>query len=562
MKKVFTLFVMSLIGCEAFAGACGSGKIVLEGMFQYPSDDEFLFDSEEAYKSAPESNGEHPINGKVWECDNEYCPGGEKITLVAGHVFKGEVVKETKTYECYTNGLYDSHWVEVEETFMCGETHISYDGINQGADDNEFLYSTDVAYNSAKNRGDGGTIAGGLVYECDDKHCKHNEVQPMAAGHVFKGETISEARKYRCVHSATDDYWEVIYEGCLYSGKNINIGSWYEDSNGKRVDLNYAQCSQFQDMNPADSEKKFNAKCELFGGEAKMRCYPIGDGDDKISECPAGSSEKILSQKDCKSGERFECAKYGAPNQCVCGKCIANGGERRDDGNRTVGKCHPSVCTSEICKECCKRPASQTIWDRTAQVCQCVNGGKFQKENGTWICKVDAGAVVPGDAYVCDAALMAKMDGWRAQCAAKADVLELITELEEYCKGKPDKDVFLRLYDEVADAAKQCVTAAPIDDGAEKLRVSRRKISDAHGILVGMREMFKTSVWKDEEGKFNTSRLVSDSIAGVVLGTVGGVVTSNVVKKNQVEDGFEDIKCTIGGQTVAEWGDQFRVGIQ
>ena len=279
-------------------------------------------------------------------------------------------------------------------------------------------------------------------------------------------------------------------------------------------------------------------------------------------KCPAGSSDKILSKKDCKSGERFECAKYGAPNQCVCGKCIAGAGERRDDGDRTVGKCHPSVCVSEVCKECCKRPASQTIWDRTAQVCQCVNGGKFQKENGTWICKVDSGAVVPGNPYKCDAALMAKMDGWRAQCAAKADVLELITELEEYCKGKPDKDVFLRLYDEVADAAKQCATVAPVDDSAEKLRLSRRKISDAHGILVGMREMFKTSVWKDEEGKFNTSRLVSDSIAGVVLGTVGGVVTSNVVKKNQVEDGFEDIKCTIGGQTVAEWGDQFRVGIQ
>ncbi len=97
---------------------------------------------------------------------------------------------------------------------------------------------------------------------------------------------------------------------------------------------------------------------------------------------------------------------------------------------------------------------------------------------------------------------------------------------------------------------------------AEKLKKSRRKISDSYNALRGMLKSFKVSVWKDEEGKFNTARLASDSIAAVVLGTTGALVTSHVVKKNQVENGFEDIKCTIGGQTVADWGDEFRVGIQ
>lgn len=71
-----------------------------------------------------------------------------------------------------------------------------------------------------------------------------------------------------------------------------------------------------------------------------------------------------------------------------------------------------------------------------------------------------------------------------------------------------------------------------------------------------------SSVWKNDEGKFNTARLASDSIAGVVLGTVGGVITSNIIKKNQIENGFEDLKCTIGGQTVATFGDEFSVGIR
>ena len=71
---------------------------------------------------------------------------------------------------------------------------------------------------------------------------------------------------------------------------------------------------------------------------------------------------------------------------------------------------------------------------------------------------------------------------------------------------------------------------------------------------------FEKNVWRDENGEFNTARLASDSIAGIVLGTVGGIVTANLVKKAQVKKGFEDIGCYVGGQSVAGFGDEFNVG--
>lgn len=73
---------------------------------------------------------------------------------------------------------------------------------------------------------------------------------------------------------------------------------------------------------------------------------------------------------------------------------------------------------------------------------------------------------------------------------------------------------------------------------------------------------FDRSKWRDIDGNFNTARLASDSVAAVVLGTAGGLISSKVIKKKQVENGFEDIKCTIGNQEVADWGDEFQVGIQ
>ena len=111
----------------------------------------------------------------------------------------------------------------------------------------------------------------------------------------------------------------------------------------------------------------------------------------------------------------------------------------------------------------------------------------------------------------------------------------------------------------ITDAEHQNILA---ERQAAKVRALAQKIESTATQLDSMSSRFKVSVWKDAEGKFNTARLASDSIAGVVLGTAGGLITSHVVKKNQVENGFQDIKCTIGGQSVANWGDEFSVGIQ
>ena len=113
----------------------------------------------------------------------------------------------------------------------------------------------------------------------------------------------------------------------------------------------------------------------------------------------------------------------------------------------------------------------------------------------------------------------------------------------------------------VNEAGTQCVKGDALIK-TEGQAASRTKIISLYKKLNGMSNDFKVSVWKDAEGNFNTARLASDSIAAVVLGTTGALVTSNIVKKNQVSSGFEDINCQIGGQTVAGWGDEFSVGMQ
>ena len=112
-------------------------------------------------------------------------------------------------------------------------------------------------------------------------------------------------------------------------------------------------------------------------------------------------------------------------------------------------------------------------------------------------------------------------------------------------------------YDDFENTAPNSENNNTIIDASKPTSIDFKtldKILDTH--------FSKTSMWKDKKGDFNTARLISDSVAGVILGTIGGVVTSNIIKKNQIKTGFENLKCTINGQDVANYGDEFNVNVQ
>lgn len=200
---------------------------------------------------------------------------------------------------------------------------------------------------------------------------------------------------------------------------------------------------------------------------------------------------------------------------------------------------------------------------------------KAQKNNESSNKPAASQQQAPVEEYKCDTKMLQQLAEWSTKYAANENISAAIKELEEYCNKQQDKNeqTFTIKYNALADMIKELEAeneakkqeaqeAAKQAANEKEQQQSRTKITSTIKILDDISGRFELSVWKDEDGNFNTARLVSDSVAGVVLGTAGGLITSNVVKKNQVESGFEDIKCTIGGQVVADWGDQFRVGIR
>ena len=121
--------------------------------------------------------------------------------------------------------------------------------------------------------------------------------------------------------------------------------------------------------------------------------------------------------------------------------------------------------------------------------------------------------------------------------ATEAKINEFETKWEEFIKALPSE-----LKNEVAGAELQLKIT--------KVQLLYEKLSTG------------ASVWKNKDGKFNSYRLMADSVGTVVLGTAGALLSSHLIKKAQVKEGFEDLQCTIGGQLVANWGDEFRPTVQ
>ncbi len=423
---------------------------------------------------------------------------------------------------------------------------------------------------------------GDYIYECDNEYCKGDTEVELPAGHMFLGQEKDTTIKYRCRQGGFlgEDRWEVLNDdttttvqedpedfewekGCgtpvgkhRYKGTTewwMGAGQEIQDDEfiyaaGKVYECQKGYCDN-------DTELCFEPG-HIFKGEEIANAQVYKCKGNRIWEAK-GSAGKSCADLNQEGGigtppatEEPEKKKQKTADKSAANAAIA-----------AKNPCDPSVCRDVKCKTCCQlQTQEKTKWSGT--YCTCLDGGIFAEnpETKKWSCMaLDAGT------YKCQSESLALLEQWQKQCVNKTEILSLIQNLQKHCQEKPNKATFDTLFNTIQQSVEsQCVKTD--NESTIKISITKQtnRVNDIYGRLVSIHNKFRDekSVWRDKDGNFNTARLASDSIAGVVLGTTGALVTSHVVKKNQVENGFEDIKCTIGGQNVSQWGDQFRVGIQ
>ena len=104
---------------------------------------------------------------------------------------------------------------EVETETGCGLNQITFTrGAFQTITDDEYLFTTQQAYNEALDNSGGTTtspgtyaVKSGKVYECDDEYCHKGKVVFMPANHVFDGKPVTNAKAYVCNTTRKNDQW-------------------------------------------------------------------------------------------------------------------------------------------------------------------------------------------------------------------------------------------------------------------------------------------------------------------------------------------------------------------
>lgn len=311
------------------------------------------------------------------------------------------------------------------------------------------------------------------------------------------------------------------------------------------------------------------------GGVAHCTVQYVDTSDQQVIVDLTGVSERYISNTGSSICVRWTCANgYTHQN----GQCVANSvvkkqqqaaAERNKINAENKKKCEDSF--GSWANGTCQCDANKNLTNETNVSCKCVSDA-YERDNTSKMCKFTSLEVRKQN---CEAASSsgAVWSGTKCECSMPNKVWSgtqcVYPDGYEQCQR-----VQGAMWDSVTnscvckDSTKELdATRTKCVDSEETIRkrkvvAAQSSITSAVGKLENIVDGLDVSKWKTEDGNFNTARLASDSIAGVVLGTAGGLITSSVVKKHQVEDGFDDLQCTIGGQTVANWGDEFQVGVR
>lgn len=350
-----------------------------------------------------------------------------------------------------------------------------------------------------------------------------------------------------------------------------NISNSGNSSNTNENHNNSHNTNGGGDTNPVENKactpgtKEDMPNCDFYHNlrDSNNKFYDITGALQCAKECRSDGSGWMHYIKLCDAAKGYNCQQYEDGVGCEkCTKGRSGGGS----GGGSGSSCRATRTTPEG-KACCAYPNSVARYNKDTKGCDCVDTTKEFKmldgNVGACVAKTDSpAATTPCN---CTAAVTVVNTVTSNTCAAASSLVQSsVTNVNMLCpNGQPSASCnsdTLNAYVTTINMAITDCNAQPATPA--KPAIDEKRLAAAVEAIDKYRSGLDVSVWKDEEGNFNTARLVSDSIAGVVLGTAGGLITSSVVKKNQVKSGFEDIMCTIGGQPVGSYGDEIQVGIQ
>lgn len=543
LKKLLLALPVLMTGfaMDAWAGKC---ERFIPGASKHR--DEFLYVTRTYHNNKSAYGcGEYKVDGVDYGC----IPG-VKIYVTGEHYNDDDTPKGSAStlnaYACKTQG--NDKWVQDDPSLIpwCGHyPNVTY--LQAG-----FFEDNDKVYKCSNKVQSGSTFCVAKSTSDVCYRCK-KELSCQLGGGKWVNETRNCNGSCSCSHKK-DAEWNGGANKCVISrqacenrgGRYQNDGTCSCDS-GEYFDKSAGHCKPKKDCTSnCDNviitlENIGNTSTTVNGGNASV--------SDSGNSSNTNNNENNNNSKNT-NGNNAGGKSGGAVSGCLDRPtalgitCCKAGKATRYFGPKTKSELDRGVNMPEscICLDAAGKDDATKEFDMASL--SCVAKGSANQTKKPCACKTYMSVVANANACAKNAA---------------ADAVTKITKMCDDdavdCNGI-DGETYIEV---ITNAIANC-NAQPVEP--EKPQLNEQRLAAAVEAIDKYRSGLDVSVWKDAEGNFNTARLVSDSIAGVVLGTAGGLITSSVVKKNQVKNGFEDVVCTIGGQTVGSYGDEISVGIQ
>ncbi len=473
--------------------------------------------------SVIDTNGNrgNSASGQCYRCnwgDNAYeCDENTTIAIFDPDYATNNKVKGI--YYCSDSGDYDDDWVEFSPSSTCAASEITKAGYDADPSKAEKFFSVTNGQPTNGNAGIvSGTDVGCVMYKCkspyspkpDKSGCIDASLNANCRAHNGSTYANGHSLNIRCTESSLP-----ISSGLSSTAHLVNdaVCTGTCETNGWNITLKNDSCDSTYEP---DSNKK---KC-VENAATRQQRRQRQENASKQEKCEESGGTWASNRCTCDAAKNLRLEA----GEC---KCLDEVNYKRS----ADGKSCELTDAAALQRKCEAAGSAGAVWDGTK--CTCSDAKKIW--NGST-------CIANPNIANCEAIPGAKWSNGECKCKDEdKEMNEDGTECVETEEARKRREEALKKAEQ--DAAKARITSIT-------------------GKLNSLKAGLGTSVWKNKEGNFNTSRLVSDSVAGVVLGTAGGLITSNVIKKNQIKGGFEDINCTVRGQVVAGYGDDFQVGIQ
>jgi hypothetical protein len=609
MKRVILFVVLFLVGISNSYGVCKDGLTI--GQYSWAcnlSDPGGWQKGNQSRQYVGPDTIIQTVGQATWFCVN------------GNHM---ETAGNSSRYQCADKSGSNDVWLHMDNAVYCSDSPIKnkratngyinlkkangsdsgFSSDNPGATVGGCLYVTCKDSYTPKS---GACVSVGSNAKCDVKNTKHPGITCNTSG----GTNCLQAGKDGFLYCYAKEYYRKnviadLENSCQPTVNIVTIGekpgSYFTcTSSGVWQETKFSRCESGDDFpggcngragcedvanSPASSQAQTNATSvtqvwnsvapETFCMVSRCKSGYTKQGDkclsqDQVRQAKQQASDKKLCEESFGQWKNKRC-------QCDASKNLveSNGVCDCEDGyekNKKEKKC--TLIDAESKKNACESSFGKWIKDK----CECdISKGLVQQENKTYQCQCTDPENYEfnrevGECRMTDAAQRqanCKKDN-RAQWIDDKCVCESGYAWDgSACNFSDD---YIRC-DGVSGATWDKTEDKCICDSDDKELKDWQCVDTqetiAKGVINTSFPKFESLVsglevnkWKSADGTFNVARLASDSIAGAVLGTASGLITSSVVKKNQVKKGFENVRCVVGNQVVAGYGDEFTVGAQ